>query len=684
MVAITNSKVRAEHLKRNAYLYIRQSTARQVLEHQESTKRQYALEARARELGWSPDRITVIDSDLGQSGVSAADRKGFQRLITEVTLDNVGIVLGLEVSRLARNNSDWHRLLELCGLTNTLILDEDGLYDPCDFNDRLLLGLKGTFSEAELHVLSSRLRGGIINKAKRGELIIGLPTGFVLNNNNEIVLDPDKQVQEAINLFFETFQRTGSSMSVLKHFRKEGILFPRKSRAKANKGEIVWEPLHHTRALNILHNPHYSGAYAYGKSRWRKSADGHMSCKRQDKSEWTVLLKDFHEGYISWEQYEANERQLNEWYLARSGGCQRKTPPREGPALLQGLAICGICGNRMGVEYRNSYGRQNVPTYTCKYAHLSYGLKLCQSFVGYGVDKAITELIKDAVTPMALKVTLKVYDELQQRFEETDKIRRLHVERTKYEADLAQRRYMQVDPDNRLVAENLEDDWNKKLVALNKAQQNYEKLRQADQLMISNQKRDEILALAKDFPKLWQNPNISNRDRKQMIRLIIEDVTLIKGDKDITMHVRFKGGATKTLSVPKPMPYCEKIKADPELIRQIDQLLDYHVTQEIANILAKKGFRTGTGRKLTPALVYYIQYNNRLKTRFDRLREKGLLTQKELAKMLGTSESNIWYWREKGWITGYVYNDKNQYLFEPIGKDHQIWRLARKINKNHF
>jgi len=681
MVALMNPKVTTEHLKRNAYLYIRQSTARQVLEHQESTKRQYALEMRARELGWSPDRIIVIDSDLGQSGASAADRKGFQRLITEVTMDNAGIVLGLEVSRLARNNSDWHRLLELCGLTNTLILDEDGLYDPCDFNDRLLLGLKGTFSEAELHVLSSRLRGGIINKAKRGELIIGLPTGFVLNNNNEIVLDPDKQVQDAIRLFFQTFCRTGSSMAVLNHFRKEGLLFPRKLRDKARKDEIIWEPLHHTRALNILHNPHYAGAYAYGKSRWRKCTDGHMSCKRRDKAQWLVLLKDFHGGYISWEQYEANERQLNMWYLARSGGCQHKTPPREGPALLQGLAICGICGNRMAVEYRNSYGRQNVPTYTCRYAHLSYGLKLCQSFVGYGVDKAITELIKDAVTPMALKVTLKVYDELQLRFEETDKIRHLQIERTKYEADLAQRRYMQVDPNNRLVAGTLEDDWNNKLVALNKAKQNYEKLRQADQLNISNQNRDDILAIAKDFPKLWQNPNISNRDRKQMIRLIIEDVTLIKGNKEITMHIRFKGGATKTLSIPKPLKHCDKIKADPELIRQIDQLLDHNVTQEIADILNQKGFTTGTGKKLTGILVYYIQRNSRLKTRFQRLREKGLLTQKELAKMLGTREHNLWYWREKGWLTAYVYNDKNQYLFEPIGENHPIWERVRKINE---
>jgi len=601
MIAQTNRKVTPEHLKRNAYLYVRQSTARQVLEHQESTKRQYALEMRARELGWTPDRIIVIDSDLGHSGASAVDRKGFQRLITEVTMDHAGIVLGLEVSRLARNNSDWHRLLEICSLTNTLILDEDGLYDPCDFNDRLLLGLKGTMSEAELHVLSSRLRGGIMNKAKRGELKMCLPTGFVYSHNDKIILDPDKQVQETIRLFFQTFRRSGSAMAVLIYFQKEGVLFPRKLREKARKGEIVWEPLRHARAMNILHNPHYAGAYAYGKSRYRKCADGHMSCKRRDKSQWLVLLKDFHEGYISWEQYEENERQLMAWYLARSGGCKQKTPPREGPALLQGLAICGICGNRMSVEYRNSYGRQNVPTYSCNYAHSSYGLKLCQSFVGYEVDKAITELIKEAVTPMALKVTLKVHREMQRRFEETDKIRRLQVERTQYEVDLAQRRYMQVDPNNRLVAETLEDDWNKKLVALNKAKQNYEKLCQTDQLIITRQKQDEILALASDFPKLWQNPNISNRDRKRMIRLVIEDVTLIKGAKDIAMHVRFKGGATKTLSVPKPMSYCEKIKTDPELIRQIDRLLDHHVTHEIADILSRKGFKYNVTTALNPA-----------------------------------------------------------------------------------
>jgi hypothetical protein len=273
-----------------------------------------------------------------------------------------------------------------------------------------------------------------------------------------------------------------------------------------------------------------------------------------------------------------------------------------------------------------------------------------------------------------------VQQELQQRLEETDRIRRQQVERAQYEANLAQRRYMQVDPDNRLVAESLETEWNEKLTMLSKAKQDYERLRQTDQLIINDQKQKEILALASDFPRLWQNPNISHRDRKQMIRLLIEDVTLIKG-KNITMHVRFKGGAVKTITLPRPLRYHEKIKANPELIRQIDLLLDHHVTNEIAAILSEKGFISGTGRPLTGVLVYNMQCDYRLKSRYARLREKGFLTQKEVAKMLATRENNIWYWRERGWLIGHVYNDKNQYLFEPIGKNHPIWERARKINK---
>jgi DNA invertase Pin-like site-specific DNA recombinase len=301
MTGGAHHKVKAGHLQRHAYLYVRQSTLRQVFENTESTKRQYGLRQHAVALGWPIERILVIDSDLGQSGASAADREGFQKLVTEVSLGKAGIVLGLEVSRLARNSMDWHRLLEICALTDTLILDEDGVYDPSHFNDRLLLGLKGTMSEAELHVLRARLQGGILNKARRGELQSPLPVGFVYNANSEPVLDPDKQVQETIRFFFDTFRRTGSACAIVKTFRHKGLLFPRRLKNGPNQGDLVWAELAFSRTLPILHNPRYAGAFANGRSRTRSNPDGSISYTRLSCEQW-ILLKDAHPGYISWEQ----------------------------------------------------------------------------------------------------------------------------------------------------------------------------------------------------------------------------------------------------------------------------------------------------------------------------------------------------------------------------------------------
>jgi DNA invertase Pin-like site-specific DNA recombinase len=363
MTGVAHQKVNAGHLKRNAYLYVRQSTLRQVFENTESTKRQYGLRQHAVALGWPVERIIVIDSDLGQSGASAVDREGFQKLVTEVSLGKAGIVLGLEVSRLARNSTDWHRLLEICALTDTLILDEDGVYDPSHFNDRLLLGLKGTMSEAELHVLRARLQGGILNKARRGELQCPLPVGFVYNTSSEPVLDPDKQVQESIRFFFETFRRTASACGVVKTFRQKGLLFPRRLKKGPNKGDLVWAELPHSRTLHILHNPRYAGAFVYGRSRTRNNPNGGTSYTRLPREEW-MLLKNAHPGYISWEQYEENLRRLQE-NAQVNGSDRRKSPPREGPALLQGLVVCGICGSRMTIRYHARQGRL-VPEYVCQ------------------------------------------------------------------------------------------------------------------------------------------------------------------------------------------------------------------------------------------------------------------------------------------------------------------------------
>src|SRR3989475_7979160 len=330
----TSQKVTASQLKRSAFLYIRQSTACQVLEHTESTARQYALRKRAVALGWQDDQVIVIDSDQGQSGASAADREGFQRLVAEVSMGRVGIVLGLEVSRLARNSADWHRLLELCAMTGTLILDEDGLYDPATFNDRLLLGLKGTMSEAELHVLQARLKGGILHKASRAALKVPLPVGLLYAENQTVILDPDAQIQQAVRLLFATFKRVGSAWATVKYFRTQGLLFPRRVRSGPHTGELHWMPLQHNAVLKVLRNPRYAGAFCFGRTQTRKHPDGTLHTQTLPQEQWLVLIQDVHAGYISWEDYEAHLVQLRAHRQAH-GEDRRHGPPREGPALRE-------------------------------------------------------------------------------------------------------------------------------------------------------------------------------------------------------------------------------------------------------------------------------------------------------------------------------------------------------------
>src|SRR5215831_7028563 len=603
MTITAHEKVNASHLKRDAYLYIRQSTLRQVFENTESTLRQYDLRQRAVALGWPIERIIVIDSDLGQSAATAADREGFQRLVTDVSLEKAGIVLGLEVSRLARNSTDWHRLLEICALTDTLILDEDGLYDPRHFNDRLLLGLKGAMSEAELHVIRARLQGGIWNKARRGELQCPLPVGLVYNSEGRPILDPDKQVQQSMRFFFDAFRRTGSACAVIKAFRQKQLLFPRRLKKGPNKGELVWAELPHSRTLHILHNPRYAGAFVYGRNRTRPKADGSTSYTKLPREQWT-LFKDVHPGYISWGQYEENLQRLRENAYA-NGQDRRKSPPREGPALLQGLAVCGICGSRMTVRYHTRQ-MKIVPDYVCQRDGADHLVSVCQHVCGEHLDQAVGQLLVDTVTPLALEVTLTVQQEMQARLDEVDRLRKKQVERAQYEADLAQRHYLHVDPTNRLVADSLEADWNNKLRAVKAAQEEYEQQRQKDRSVISEQQRSSIVALARDFPQLWQNPKTPDRDRKRLVRLLLEDVTLIRNN-EITAHVRFKGGMTRSLTVPLSLNAWQQRITPPEIVTEVDRLLDHNTYLQIASLLNDRGLHSGDNHRFTSQIVARIR-----------------------------------------------------------------------------
>jgi DNA invertase Pin-like site-specific DNA recombinase len=671
-----HQKVTARHLKRNAYLYVRQSTLRQVFENTESTERQYALRQRAVALGWPQEQIIVIDCDQGQSGASTEGRDGFQRLVGDVGMGRAGIVMGLEVSRLARNSSDWHRLLEICALSDTLILDEDGVYDPAHFNDRLLLGLKGTMSEAELHVLRARLRGGILSKARRGELESPLPVGFRYDANNRVVLDPDKQVQETIRTLFQTFRRTGSATATVKAFRAQGIRFPRRARTGPAKGEIIWGELEHSRTLWVLHNPRFAGAFFFGRSRQRRHAERNGTFERLPREEWTALIPEAHAGYITWGEFEENQRRLRENAQAH-GSDRRRSPPREGPALLQGLVICGTCGERMTVRYNLRNGKA-LPTYTCQRRGIERAEPLCQTVPGVNIDAAVGRLLVEAVTPMALEATLTVQQQLQSRADEAERLRSRQVERARYEADLARRRFMQVDPDNRLVADELEAEWNRKLRELTNAQEDYERRRQEDTAVLNEDQRARILALATDLPKLWQEPTTPDRERKRMVRLLIEDVTLSKGPR-VTAHVRFRGGAATTLTVPRALSAWELRQTNPEVVAEIDRLLNDHTDAPIAAILNKRGYQTGTGKTFSPWTVWRLRAEYKLRSRYDRLRATGMLDQVELAKRLGVCPDTIKVWRRAGLLRAHAYNDKGQHLFEPPGTDAPVRKKWKGI-----
>lgn len=662
MTPETHPKVQTVHLSRNAYLYVRQSTMRQVMENTESAKRQYALRQRAVSLGWSEDQIVVIDTDQGQSGASGMVRKGFQQLVTEVSMNRAGIVMGLEVSRLARNSSDWYRLLEICAVTETLLLDEDGIYNPAHFNDRLLLGLKGTMSEAELHMIRARLRGGLLQKAQRGELGGRLPTGFVYAPSGRVVLDPDQQVQESIRHLFQTFRRRGSAIGVVKAFRKERLKFPRRAWGGPSKGEILWDELTHYRVRWILKSPRYAGAYCFGRSRHQKFPDGRVvSRKELPRDEWISFIPESHPGYISWEEYEENQKRLRENSTLHR--CRReRTPPREGPALLQGLAVCGRCGRRMGVRYHHRRGHL-WPTYGCLSLARRYGEKTCQVIPGAGVDEAIGRLLLEVLTPLNLEVALAVQKEVEARAEEVDRLRRKTLERARQEADLARRRFLQVAPENRLVADALAGEWNQKLRALQAAQEDYERQKERDPKTLGDEKRKRITALATDFPVLWNDPNIPPREKKRMVRLLIEDVTLHKGE-ELTVQVRYRGGTTTTLHLPLQLPYCQSSKTKPEVVVEVDRLLDHHTGREIVDLLNERGFRSGGDRPFNLGIVKHIRNGYGLKPRRQRLTEAGLMTTKEVAKQLHVRSATIAKWRREGLLTAHYANEM-EVFYEP-------------------
>ena len=660
-------KVTKDHLRRTAYLYIRQSTLRQVIENTESTRRQYALKDRALQLGWREDQITVIDSDLGESG--ATDREGFRHLMAEVGLGHAGIVLGLEVSRLARDNIDWHRLLEVCATTDTLILDEDGIYCPQDHNDRLLLGLKGAMSAAELHVLRSRLQGGILNQAQRGALKLPLPAGFIYDRENSVVLDPDAEVRNSIRQLFSAFDRTGSSWGVIRYFDARGLKFPLREGHGYSAGSIQWAPLTASRVRSVLRNPRYTGSFAYGQTRKDSSPEG-WRVKRLDIEDWTVLIHDAHPGYITWQQYQRNIEVLNGNAKTSLSGAVR-----EGAALLQGIALCGVCGRQLNTQYHGGKRWTHV-RYACNGGTGQHRTPRCQSMSARHVDQAIGELLLDLIRPVTLEVALSVQAEMQARDDEVAVLRDQAVQRCQEIADLAKRRFMEVDPGNRLVADVLEGEWNQSLHTLRNAEKERDRLRQQDRILLDESVRQRVSALTADFPRLWNDPATPSREKKRMVRLLVEDVTLLRHGDLADVGVRMRGGMIRELSVSlqaaeHPARYSDAIVAE------IEELLQHHTDAQAADILNQRGQTGSRGQPFNTSMVAHVRHRRHLKTQHESLRNQGMLTTAQLADKLSISHDQVRTLASKGVIRK-CNASKTRFLYEPPGDNDPIWEIVKQ------
>ncbi len=648
------TKIQVGHLERTAYVYVRQSTPHQLEQNRESTQRQYALVERAGALGWRAERIQVIDEDLGLSGAGSAERAGFARLAAEVALGRVGIVLGLEASRLARNNADWYRLLDLCAMTDTLIGDSDGLYHPAQFNDRLLLGLKGTMSEAELHIIRARLDGGIRNKAARGELRRALPVGLVWGEaDGEVRFHSDAAVCAAVRAVFERFAELGSARRVWLWFRSEGLSFPLQSHTLA---EIRWVEPTYTAIHNILTHPAYAGAYAYGRSRHERYVDAsgqiRKRVRRLPRAQWAVLIRDHHPGFIDWATYEAIQERLatNTHPLPHTAG----GAAREGAALLQGLAVCGHCGRRLHTHYR---GRHGTPGYHCAGKTVVNGRGLyCLSVGGVQIDAAVTGAFLQALAPAAVQAMVRAAEQIENDRDAALGQWRLALERARYAAQCAERRYRAVDPENRLVARGLEAEWERSLGALAAAEAELAHRSAQQPRTLSPQERQRLEALGTDLEQVWNAPTTTDRDRKGLLRSLLEEVVVAVNREQASarLTLRWRGGAITTLEIPLPRSHPPALRTDEDTIDLVRRLAVHYPDAIVAGVLNRQGRRTVRGERFTASQVGNLRRYWKI-PRFQppaTAPAEPALTIQDAAQILEVAPSTLHRWLNDGFIAG--------------------------------
>ncbi|GGR07658.1 recombinase family protein [Deinococcus ruber] len=653
---LSHQKIHADHLERLAVVYIRQSTLGQLQRHQESTRLQYALVDYAESLGWPRERIVVIDDDLGKSGSTAVGRPGFTRLVTEVTLGHVGLILGIEMSRLARSNKDWHHLLEVCALFRTLIADTDSLYNPGDYNDRLLLGLKGSMSEAELHILKSRLNAGKLNKARRGELAVRLPIGYIYAADGPIQLDPDEQAQHVVRLIFRKFGELGTLHAVLKYLVQHGITLGVRERSRAD-APLSWRSPNRMTLQNIMRHPMYAGVYAYGRRQTdaRKRQPGRPGTGRVVASPdaWHAFIRDHVPAYISWATYQEHLARLS----ANRMGAGQPGAARNGAGLLSGLLVCGQCGRRMVVQY---HGKR--ATYACSRTLSDYGGRACFHCAGQPLDTWVVTQLLEALLPSSLALSLETLQHLEEERAERARLWQYRLERASYEMERAARQYQAVEPEHRLVARSLERAWEVALEAQRELQEEYGRVQQHAPRQLTEHEITQIQQLAHDLPALWAAPGTTLAEQKEMLRLVIERI-VVHGEassEHVRLEVHWYGGRVTQGDAIRPVARLQQLSSYDELVRTVKAGIDAcQSSQEVADQLNTLGYRppkrraTWTAmsvRKLAVGLGCHFSQGTdgrRLVTRND-LRDGDWWTIQGLAVTLGMPSVTLYSWIRQG------------------------------------
>jgi len=652
------AKVTSSHRERDAYVYVRQSTLTQVRDHTESLERQYELAFRAQALGWAPRQVIVVDDDLGRSGAESSLREGFKSLVADVGLGRVGIILGIEVSRLARNNADWYQLLDLCAVCDTLIADGDGLYHPGDFNDRLVLGLKGTMSEAELHMIRHRLTAGLRHKAAKGELRQGVPVGFVYDEDNRVIVDPNEAVVEAIATVFRRFDELGSARQVMLSLREDNLLVPRRP---CGARRISWAPATYPAIHDFLTNPNYAGAYVFGRTRTEKRVDtsGRLVTRTRQvpREEWSVLICDHHPGFVSWERYEQIQDELRaNWRAPRGHG---GGAVREGTALLQGRVRCGRCGRMMQTGYSGANG--NCPRYTCGRARQLYGSeRMCQSFGGRKLEQRILDEMFAVLEPAALNATAKALADAESAHRQRLAAFELAVERARFEAERAQRQFDAVEPENRLVARTLERTWEDALVVQRQAEADLTTQRARRPARLAD---DELVWLQRagaDVRAVFHAPSTSWRERKQLLRAIIAEVVVAcrAEDHQADVTIVWEGGASTSFVHELNKRGGHYRATDEDTVELVRRLAERYDDKTIAGVLSKQGRRTGTGLAFTKARVKNLRISRGIPAHVAPVDvtpaadDAVVVSITKAEQLLGVNRTTIYRWLHDGFIHG--------------------------------